>query len=109
MLEDFDSEIERVETIIDYLKKQSVEDKAKRILESVKENHPNFYKQELVYQNYKSQFSEAYFSGSPWNVGDSYTEWYLSKPYTYDEKFTIKFYIILSCILNSLNKNTQNK
>lgn len=43
-------------------------------------NH-SLIKYEVIYQQYRTSFSEAYFSGSEWYRGDSFIDWYKNRPF----------------------------
>ena len=76
MSEKLESIMEECDKLREQIEKNSIKNSALEILDDVRENHPSFYERELVYQQYRTQFSKAYFSGSDWCVGDSYTEWF---------------------------------
>lgn len=64
------------------------------ILKRVKSKCPAFYELEVLYQEYRSQFSEAYFKGSEWYYGDCLYDWYINQPLKSSE--FLEEYIFLS-------------
>jgi hypothetical protein len=62
------------------------------ILKRVKENHQSLYPYEVLYQNYRNRYSNAYFSGSEFYRGDCYTDWILNQPFKSD-KFILLFFL----------------
>jgi len=103
-----DELMEKCENLLENIQRQEILNSSTEILDNVREKHPEFYEKELYYQQYRNQFSKAYFSGSEWYVGDSYTSWFLSRPWNVEDKKTFIFYSLLSAIINSINKNTTN-
>lgn len=108
MLDQIETLVNDCEKLKEEIEKNSININALEIINDVKEKHPSFYKQECFYQKYRTQFSNAYFSGSEWYVGDSYTEWFLNKPYSADDKANFTFCLILSSVINSINKKNNN-
>lgn len=74
-----------------------------KTLERIKEKFPEYLENERVYQNYRKKFSEAYFSGSPWNYGECWTDWFLERPF---QKKEIGLMFVFCWCINGLNKNT---
>ena len=110
MLEGIENLMKECKRLTEEIEKNSINNSALEILDDVKENHPSFLEQEYMYQKYRTQFSKAYFSGSDWYVGDSYTDWFLNQPYSDDDKANFTLCLILSSFINSINnKNNNNK
>lgn len=81
------------------LEKIEIQQSSNEILERIKEKHPEFYKFELIYQDYRVKFSKAYFSGSDWYRGDCFYDWWIQQPLNKEEKTDLVFYIIVSNLL----------
>lgn len=97
--------LENCNDLMEEIEKLEIQNSSIEILNDVKKNHPRFYDQELVYQNYRTQFSKAYFSGSEWYVGDSYTKWVLDRPFSEEEKVDLVFNAIFGSIIKHYCKS----
>ena len=78
----------------------SIRTESNLILKRVKKENPEFYKIELIYQKYRTNFSKAYFSGSEWNRGDCLYDWYKDQS-TIEDVF---LELLLHSFFDSINK-----
>ena len=104
MLEKIENLMDECDILMENIEKISIKNSSLEILDDIRERHPSFYEKEYMYQKYRKQFSKAYFSGSDWYVGDSYTEWFLNKTYNDEDKANFIICAMLQIFINSINK-----
>jgi hypothetical protein len=91
--------LDQIDILSDNIAKMKIKNSSEDILDRIHRDYPKFYNVELQYQKLRNEYSSAYFSGSEMYVGDSITDWYISKPFDDKDKCDIMLYAVMGGVL----------
>lgn len=68
------------EKICEDIQRLELRNNSMNILYRVKRTNPSLFNFECIYQNYRVRFSNAYFSGSDYNIGECFVDYIVNDP-----------------------------
>lgn len=99
--------IHEIDKIHEDIQRLENKNKSLDILERIKKKYPQHIMMECEYQNYREKFSDAYFSGSIYNFGDSIVEYMIEEKGNLGILFGSLFcvFFVKNTLRNNVNYN----